>query len=380
MTAVKGFAPQIRRKQSTFSMMMEVTACLLLVYLVSLIFYSVKVGPEYGLKVVFNGLSAVGFAVLADCLWYLPVLFRKDQEKKAYEYFYRIGHSYSYVSGLILVLLLPVGIQWWEIAVTALLSILVMKLCFGGFGSNILNPAVFGRVFAQLAFAKDLTTYLGTKPADFSVATGASVTGQINAANGFSALNSLSLGDLFLGNYRGALGETCALLLILIGIYLSVRKIIDWRVPVFYVLSLYLSFVLLFLTAGDGGWAFKDALSYTLVGGILFGGVFCLTDPVTSPTSRSGRVIFALGAALLTLLLRVYTASPEGVAYSILFLNVLVPLIDHVIKGRTRRKLVPTLTCAVLGVLLVIFSLSYGATHKIDPATLKYVAQIGEGF
>lgn len=375
MNAVIENAPQLRRKSSTFMQMIEFFLCVVVLWIVSIVFNFVSGGSVYGLDAILLGIVGIAFAILADLLWNLPLLFKKDQKEKGKEYLYRILHSYSFVTGLLLALLCPVGIPWWELALGAFLSIFVMKLLFGGFGKNIFNPAIFGRVFLQLSFATDMKTYIGEKPAVYDVTTGASITSTINSTNGFSVLlgKQLSLADLFFGQYYGTLGETFAFALILICIYLSIRQIIDWRVPVFYIGSIYLGSVLMFLGAGDGGWAFKDALSYTLIGGVFFGGVLCLTDPVTSPTSRSGRVIFALGSALLTLFVRLWTNAPEGVAYSILVMNALTPLLDKVIKGRTRKNLVPIILCSVLGVLIVVECLSYGLTHKIDPSTGKFI-------
>lgn len=366
-------APQTRRKDSTFFQMMELYVCLDVLWIVAMIFYGVTRGGDYALQAFYNGLVGLGFSVLGDALWEIRVFFDKsvDSKDKAKEYFYRIGHSYSYISGIILTLLCPIGILWWELAITAFISTFVMKLLFGGFGSNILNPAVFGRVFAQLCFASDMVTYLGEKPADYTVSTGASVTSKISANTGFGVLinssneNYISLGDIILGKYYGALGETFFLVLLVIAVFLIVRKVIDWRVPVTYILSLYLCFLLMFLCAGDGGYAFQDALSYTLIGGIVFGGVICLTDPVTSPTSRAGRVIFALTAALITALLRLYTNAPEGVAYSILIVNVLTPFIDKIIKGRTRNKLVPIVVSSCLLAAVLIVGIVFGATHPL---------------
>ena len=124
-----------------------------------------------------------------------------------------------------------------------------MKLVFGGFGKNILNPAVFGRVFYQLAFTGSLKTSV-----EGSITTGSSIT---SVSSGFGTIMGFgegapSLFDLAIGNYLGSLGETFAIVLVLIAIYLSIRGIIDWRPPVFYVGSLYLAFVLMFLCAGDG--------------------------------------------------------------------------------------------------------------------------------
>lgn len=371
MKAINEFAPHTRRKESTFRQMIEFFICVASLWIAAIIFYFVKRGALEGSMVIVNGVVSMVFAVLADVLYNLPLLFDKKFEGDRFkEYIYRIVHSYSFVSGLILTLLCTVGIKWWELALTSFISILVMKLVFGGFGKNILNPAVFGRVFVQLAFTSDLKTYVSVRPDPFTITTGASATG---LSNGVSSLHELGLLNTIVGNYFGSLGETFAILLIVICVYLSVRKIIDWRVPVFYVVPLYISFLIMFLAMGDKANSFADALSYTLVGGILFGGVICLTDPVTSSTSRSGRVIFALLAALLTLVIRTFARSHEGVAYSIIIVNFFVPLIDKIIKGRTRKNLVPIIVASSLAVVIVVVALSYGLTNPIDSVSGQFI-------
>jgi Na+-translocating ferredoxin:NAD+ oxidoreductase subunit D len=377
MTRVSGTAPQIRMKTSTFHRMMEVFICLCLLLVCSAIFYGLYGGGNnnypkstYVLFVFLNAFIAIAFSMIPDVLWNLPVLFRKDMKGKdrAKEYGYRIVHSYSYVSGILLALLLPIGPEWWEIALTAFLSTFVMKLLFGGFGFNIFNPAIFGRVFAQIAFGSHLTTYLGNLSGSLDITTGATLPGLVKIG-GIGSLNSLPLYQMLIGTYYGTLGETFILVIFVIGVYLALRHIIDWRVPVLYIGSLYIAALILFLALGQKGQSFEDALRYVMMGGIFFGAVFCLTDPVTTPTSTAGRVIFALGAAFFTLILRLYTSSPEGVAYSILLMNAMTPLIDKVLTGRTNKVKVPYILAGSLLLMILAIGLSYGLTHSALGAT-----------
>ncbi len=371
----KQFTPHIRRKASTFSQRREFFLCVCVLWISSRIYYFVTAGKGYGLAVILLGITGIVFAMIPDIFWNLSVFFSKEHKHDAFkEFLYRVIHSYSFVTGLLLALLCPIGLPFWKLAIGAVLSILVFKLFFGGFGKNILNPAIFGRVFLQLAFTSDRKTYLGQKPEDFTISTGASVTGLINSKNGFSPIVSgLSFKNRIIGNYRGTLGETFILVLLAICIYLCVRKIIDWRVPVTYIGTLFIAFVLMFLSAGDGGWAFKDAFRYLAIGGIFFGGILCLTDPVTSPTSRSGRMRFALTSALITLLIRLYTGSPEGVAYSILIANVMTPFFDKINTGRTNKKLVPIAVNASLFALVLLSALVYGFRNKVNPSTGRFL-------
>lgn len=370
-------APLIRTKRSTFSMMMELLGCLLIVFVIADIFYFLQGGPfytnvEYGLYAIQNLFVGVLFSVIPDFIWQLQVFGKKSDDTisvKIKEYFYNIAHSYSYISGVILVLLLPIGLEWYEIAISAFFAVFVCKLVFGGFGSNIFNPAIAGRVFAQLVFSAHMTTYLGdvtpTISADltYAISAGSTIPGLIST-NGFSALFKISLWEMFMGNYYGALGEPFAYLIIILAIYLAIRKIIDLRLTLTYVVAIYVSSLLMFIGFGaDTLTAFEGALRYVFLGGVLFGGVFCLTDPVTSPTSKAGKITFALIAAFFTMLIRLYTASPEGVAYSILIANLLTPLIDKIFTGRTNKTLVPWLTTLVLFMAVLSVGLAYGYTN-----------------
>jgi electron transport complex protein RnfD len=366
METVIETAPQLRTKVSLTQKMFEFFGCLVALWIYAIVFYSIKGTAEYnGLNAFVNGLAGILFADFADVLYHLPVLWKKDTVGNRWkEYGYRILHSYSFVTGLLVALLCTISLPWWQVGISAFVGTFFFKLLFGGFGHNIFNPAIIGRIFAQLVFSSGMNAY---KSDSAFVETGASLTAS-NGTSGFQGLigDHFDFGKAFLGTYYGALGETYLLLLLVICVYLCVREIIDWRVPVFYIGSLYLAFLLMFFAMKDGTYAFADAFKYTAIGGIFFGGILCLTDPVTSPTARSGRIIFALGSAFITILLRLFTASPEGVAYSILIMNFLTPLIDKVVKGRTRNNLVPTIVVCVLFLAVLAVGLTFGLQHTIQ--------------
>lgn len=354
-TRVNEFAPQIRRKESTFRLMLEFLICCGVLFWCAVIFYFVRVDATHGVRALLIGLISVIFATIPDLFWNIPVLCNKEVAfgARIKEYFRKVAKSYSYVTGLVLALLLPVGIAYWQVMVTAIFATTVSKLIFGGFGHNIFNPAIVGRLFAQLCFSPK--TYIGDAPAD--VIAGASATGGLPSVE---KIDALPLWRIFIGDYRGTLGETFAVILLIICVYLCIRKIIDYRVPVAYIGTLFIAALIMFLCNKAGVDSFKYALEFVLAGGIVFGAVICMTDPVTSPTSRAGRTIFALGCAFFTLLIRAFTSSPEGVAYSILIMNGLTPLIDKVIKGRTRKNLVPIIVCSVLLVATLVLGLARG--------------------
>ncbi len=382
MNPVAEFAPQVRRKSSTFSQMMEFFGCVIVLWASAIAFYWVKRGMNEGIIAIFNGLAGIGFALAIDLIWEFRLLWNKENKgRKFREYFYRVFHSYSFVSGLLVALLCPIGTPWWVVGIGASVATFVAKTVFGGFGMNIMNPAIFGRLFLQFLFSKYMVTYVGTKPDIFDVTTGASLT---NVSNGYGNImfsDKLGFTNIVLGNYFGTLGETLFPVLAVICIYLCVRKIIDWRIPVFYIGGVFLSFVAMFLlNFDDYRYVIEDAFAYTLTGGVVFGGVLCLTDPVTSPTSKSGRIVFALVAAIFTVTFRTFGHLPEGVAYSILIANFCAPAIDKMIKGRTRRtseaKLPIVLTLGLLAILIGIGA-GFGWFNPINPQTGEFLEYVG---
>ncbi|MFQ8582059.1 MAG: RnfABCDGE type electron transport complex subunit D [Holdemania massiliensis] len=155
----------------------------------------------------------------------------------------------------------------------------------------------------------------------------------INSAEGMSSFLKPfgGLGNMFVGLYPGAIGETSALVILVVGVILAIRKVIDWRVPATYLITLFV------LGAGVGmmhGAPISYALFHLLTGGAMFGAVFMMTDPVTNPTSAAGRIMFAIGCAVITIVLRLRSNLPEGVMYSILIMNMLTPWIESLTDGQ----------------------------------------------
>ncbi len=222
-----------------------------------------------------------------------------------------VGDLSAAVTGVLLGLNLPANVPLWQCVVGSLFAIVVVKCLFGGIGCNLVNPAITARVFMLVAFGSMATQAFPTMVDAVSGATplGGSVT-------------DFSLTDLFLGLRGGAIGETCALALLIGFVYLLVRRVITWHVPVAFVGTVYiLSF---FLEGMDFGYA----LAMILSGGLLLGAIFMATDYVTSPSTAAGKIIFGLGAGLITVLIRYFGVYPEGVSFAILLMNILTPYID----------------------------------------------------
>lgn len=228
------------------------------------------------------------------------------------------------VTGLILALNMPPLKSSILLSILgAFIAIVVVKMLFGGIGQNIFNPAAAARIFLTASFSSLMTVYVS--PLSDGVT---SATPLVLANNG----NMPTYLDMFLGKTAGSLGETAAVTLIAGGIYLMIRKVISWEIPVTYIGTV----ALLSFVFG------QDPLFSILAGGLMIGAIYMATDYTTSPMTRSGKFIFAAGLGLMTASIRRFGSNTEGVAYSLLFMNALVPLIDRftTVKtfGRVKKK------------------------------------------
>lgn len=217
------------------------------------------------------------------------------------------------VTGLLLALNLPANIPLWQAAVGSIFAIVIVKCIFGGIGKNLVNPAITARVFMLISFGTMV------KPAFPKADTVSSAT-PLSIENG----GSIEIIDLLIGNHGGAIGEVCAIALLIGGIYLVCRKVITWHVPVVFIGGV---FVFSFLF---GGFDVMFSLEQILAGGLFIGAIFMATDYVTSPSSSWGKVIFAVGAAFLTVAIRLWANYPEGVSFAILLMNILNPYIESI--------------------------------------------------
>lgn len=221
------------------------------------------------------------------------------------------------VTGLLLAFNLPVSLNPLMAAFGGMVAIVVVKQMFGGIGQNFVNPALTARIILMNSFPGDMSAW--TPAFGWLNGTDATTTatplGVLKEGGDFT----FSHLDLFLGNTGGCLGETCALALILGGVYLMVRRVISPVIPVTYLATV----AVISLIAG------RDPLVDLLSGGLLIGAFFMATDYTTSPISRNGRIVYAVGCGVFTMLIRMFASLPEGVSYSIVLMNILVPLIER---------------------------------------------------
>ena len=225
-----------------------------------------------------------------------------------------VGDWSAVVTGLLLAYNLPADAPIWIPVVGAVVAIILVKQIFGGLGSNFMNPALTARVVLFVSWASIMTTYPATRYMTDAVSTAT----PLGVLAGGETVNLM---DLLLGNCAGVLGETCKLALILGGIYLIIRNVIDWKIPVSILCTVFVCFLL-----KDG---FTPALSQILSGGLMLGAFFMATDYVTSPVSNLGRVIMGVLCGLMVFVIRAFANYPEGTSFAILFMNVMTPLIDQ---------------------------------------------------
>jgi electron transport complex protein RnfD len=235
------------------------------------------------------------------------------------------------VTGAIFACLLPAGTPWWIAAAGGVIAIVLGKHLFGGLGANPFNPAALARA-----------VLMGLVPTYFFAPSWTTVDGLTTATPLAKEIGSLqpTLGDLFMGIHPGTLGEASPIALIAGGLILLSLRTIDWRVPLCYLASISLLAMVLppgDRLAGHAPWLLGNPLAHLLGGGSLFAAFFMLTDPVTSPFSAAGRVVFAVLAAVFTMVVRFYTPYPDGVAVAVLLANALVPTIDRWMSGSGAR-------------------------------------------
>lgn len=252
----------------------------------------------FGLRALLVSLVCVVFAVLSE------FIYEKLMKKSV-----TVNDFSAVVTGLLLAYCLPVNIPLWIAGLGSVVAILVVKQLFGGIGQNFANPAITARVILLISFGIEMTGY--------------TIDG-ISSATPLSGVNP-GLMPLFLGNYAGCIGETCTPALLIGAVYLLIRKVISWHIPVIYLATV----AVLSLVTG------QDVLLQLMGGGLLLGAVFMASDPTTSPGSNLCKVIYAVGCGLLTVMIRLLGSTPEGVSYAILLMNILTPHIEKLDQRKT---------------------------------------------
>ncbi|MFP4176183.1 MAG: RnfABCDGE type electron transport complex subunit D [Planctomycetota bacterium] len=246
------------------------------------------------------------------------------------------------VTGLLVAMVLPPSASWYTVCVASIFGIGVVKHCFGGLGHNIWNPALAGRVFVQFAYPAQVSLSSWIVPRALFGVSGADAATQATPLFQEAPID-VSYMDLFTGNgISGSLGETCKVALLIGGIYLILRRRVDWRIPLFYIGTVFALSAFLPAPSADAPAWINNPLHHILSGGLILGAFFMATDMVTTPITPTGRIIFAIGCGVLVAVIRMYGGYPEGVAYSIILMNTAVPLIDRWCKPTVYGSRTPT--------------------------------------
>jgi len=358
-------SPHIHARESVPSIMWAVVAALVPPGIFGVVLY--------GLRALVIICIAVGSAVATE------FIIQKLRGRKS-----TIGDGSAVITGLLLAYILSPGVPWFVPLIGSVFAIGVVKFCFGGLGMNIWNPALAARafllsayiipmthswiypneqqLFGDLSRAGNILVREGRDVSPIDATTAATPRDAVKTEIGYAQQdpnwpgwqdlkaagdkpadwlrrirerNKTSYIDLLIGTRGGCIGESSTLLLLLGGLFLLFRGIIRWQIPVFYIGTTALLCWALPVRFPDGtAWFAGDPLFAVMSGGLMLGAFFMATDMVTSPVTRRGMVIFAVGCGIITALIRVYGGYPEGVNYSILLMNTVVPLIDRYVKPR----------------------------------------------
>lgn len=292
--------------------------------------------PTFIFSIVFFGLGAilVTLTSVVACLVFEYVIQKYLMKQRP-----TIWDGSAIITGVLLAFNLPSSLPLWIVVIGALVAIGIGKMSFGGLGNNIFNPALVGRVFLLISFPVQMTTW----PVPNGFATADAVTGATPLAlvkeavkNGQAVGDALSsagfsTGNLILGNMGGSLGEVAAIGLLLGFAYMLIRKIISWHIPV----AIFATVIVFsgILNLADPA-QFAGPVFHLFTGGLMLGAIFMATDYVTSPMTHKGMLIYGVGIGLLTVIIRVFGAYPEGMSFAILIMNGFTPLINRYCKPR----------------------------------------------
>lgn len=298
-TLTGSLAPHLRANETTRKIMLDVIIALIPAMIASIYYF----GMNALMLILVSVASAVAFEAITQ------KLFKKD---------ILIGDLSAVVTGILIAFNLPANAPWWIAVFGAGFAIVLVKECFGGIGSNFMNPALAARVALVSSWPGIMSTYVN--PDGIASATPLGI-----MKSGSTALPSMT--RMLMGDIGGSLGETASVLLIIGGLYLIIRKVISWKTPVIYIAT---TVVMLLLLGVD-----TSLIPYHILGGgLILGAFFMATDYSSTPVTPKGKIIFAIGCGILTALIRVKGGMPEGVSYSILLMNIASPIIEKFTKPK----------------------------------------------
>jgi len=284
--------------------------------------------PAYLVGLYFFGLGAliVSFTAVLSCILFEYLIQRFFIKEPS-----TIHDGSAALTGLLLAFNLPSNIPIWMVMIGSLVAIGIAKMSFGGLGNNPFNPALVGRVFLLISFPVAMTSWPIPLPLNMSY------TDAITAATPLAALKGQYVEapktlDLFLGNMGGSIGEISALALILGFAYLLAKKIITWHIPISILVTVFVFTVILNFFNPEV--YLMTPTFHLLTGGLMLGSIFMATDYATSPMTTNGMLVYGVGIGIITVIIRIFGAYPEGVSFAILIMNGFTPLINNYIKPK----------------------------------------------
>lgn len=356
--------PFLKSKNKTSKMMLHLFIALLPIIIFS--FYKNGIIPyQKGLTDIKGLLLPLMVIILPTLtsflteILYATIFLKKD----GLDY---VKNSFSIFPGLFLGLIMPLNTPFSMLILGAFIATFIGKIIFGGFGNNVFNPALIGRLFIITAYSATLGGYIYHNAYELDTIASSTPLSNAGVISGIGSYQTLvkpygNLMNFFIGTIPGAVGETSALLCLVAFLYLTITKTIKWRIPVFYISTV---FIMSFIIGAFNDLERTYSLFQILSGGLMFGAVFMATDPVTSPTTFTGQVLYGISLGILTVVFRNLTPYPEGVLTSILTMNMLVFIIDSIgVKSRFNKKYaVPFFV--ILITLSLIISCYIGLRYK----------------
>ena len=302
MKLIAGSSPHLKSGQTTSSVMRDVIIALLPALLAAVYFFRM----DAALVILVTLLSCIISEYVCNKIAKKPVT---------------VGDYSAAVTGLLLAFNLPPSIPLWMAAVGGIFAIVITKMLFGGLGRNFINPALAARAFMMASWPVAMTTWTNPLVDTISSATPLAI---IKKGSEAAGVIPPDITNLFIGNVSGCIGETSVLALLIGAAYLLVRRVISYEIPLFFIGTVaFMTWMLGGNTLFSG-----NALYHIFSGGLMLGAFFMATDYTTSPVTFTGKIIMGVGCGLLTSVIRLYGGYPEGVCYSILLMNLAVPLID----------------------------------------------------
>ena len=304
-------SPHVHSGDSIQKNMLYVVLALLPAYLVALYYFGV-------------GALAVSVIAIASCIGFEAFIQRFVLKTKV-----SISDGSAALTGLLLAMNLPSNLPWWMVIIGSMAAIGLGKMCYGGLGNNLFNPALVGRVFLLISFPAAMTVWPIPEP--FSMA-------YMDAQTAATPLSLMKFDQMLppiistiIGNEGGSMGEVSAIALLLGGCFLLWKKVITWHIPVSILATVAVFTGIMHLVDPI---AYENPLWHLCSGGLLLGAIFMATDYVTSPMTTRGQLIYGVGIGLITVIIRLWGSYPEGVSFAILLMNATTPLIDKYISPK----------------------------------------------